>query len=334
MAARGVESVRAAVFWDEAQPFATAADVPPEAAARFRDAGRSADGLHAHGRGGGGGRGARHERPSRPPAQPGVGGAARRATPPPPRPTRPRSRRSPPRSCSATGPAGSFWAERPELPRVPVRDWQIWNEPNLPGFWSAQPFAPSYLRLLRAARAAIRAADPGARVILAGLPNYSWRALRAIYRAGGRGAFDAVALHPFTGPPRFVMKLIRLARAEMARNGDRRLPVWVTELSWPASAGQAAAPGRLRGHGRAARRRGSARRCGGCATRACAWGSSGCTGTRGCRRRRGRARSTGPACGGCAAPGWRARRRCDVFARWARRLEGCAKVPGDARRCR
>src|SRR5690348_13963311 len=28
------------------------------------------------------------------------------------------------------GPDGSFWAAHPSLPRVPIRMWQIWNEPH------------------------------------------------------------------------------------------------------------------------------------------------------------------------------------------------------------
>ena len=72
-----------------------------------------------------------------------------------------------------------------------------------------------YVRLLRASRRALRAADPGSRTILAGLPNESWIALRKVYKAGGRGAFDAVALHPYTGRPRNVIRLIEFARREM-----------------------------------------------------------------------------------------------------------------------
>ena len=142
------------------------------------------------------------------------------------------------------GPRGSLWAELPALPRLPVRDWQIWNEPNLTRYWTSQPFARPYVKLLRAARRALRAADPGSRTILAGLPNESWIALRTIYRAGGRGTFDAVALHPYTGRPRNVIKLIELARREMRRFHDGRKPVWLTELSWPASQGKTeGAPG-------------------------------------------------------------------------------------------
>jgi hypothetical protein len=142
------------------------------------------------------------------------------------------------------GPTGSLWAEQPALPRVPIRDWQIWNEPNLTRYWSKQPFARPYVKVLRASRRALRAADPGSRTVLAGLPNESWVALRKVYRAGGRGAFDVVALHPYTGKPKNVVKLVRLARKEMRKYGDRRKPVWLTELSWPASQGKTrGAPG-------------------------------------------------------------------------------------------
>ena len=142
------------------------------------------------------------------------------------------------------GPRGSLWAEQPGLPRMAIRDWQIWNEPNLTRYWTTQPFAKPYVALLRASRRALRAADPGSRTILAGLPNESWIALRSIYKAGGRGTFDAVALHPYTGKPRNVIKLIRFARREMRRARDGRRPVWLTELSWPASKGKTGgAPG-------------------------------------------------------------------------------------------
>ena len=136
------------------------------------------------------------------------------------------------------GPRGSLWAERPELPRLPIRDWQIWNEPNLALFWTPQPFARRYVALLKAARRAALAHDPGARIVLAGLPNISWVALRQIYRAGGRGSFDAIALHPYTSTPGRIMRLVRLARTESRRFHDGRVPIWLTEMSWAASRGK------------------------------------------------------------------------------------------------
>ncbi len=29
------------------------------------------------------------------------------------------------------GPSGSFWAENPGVPKTPVRQWQVWNEPDI-----------------------------------------------------------------------------------------------------------------------------------------------------------------------------------------------------------
>jgi hypothetical protein len=136
------------------------------------------------------------------------------------------------------GPTGSLWAERPGLPRLPIREWQIWNEPNLTLYWTPQPFAKRYVALLKASRRALRAQDPGAKIVLAGLPNISWVALREIYRAGGRGAFDAVALHPYTRTPGNILRLVRLARKETRRFHDGRVPIWLTEISWASSRGK------------------------------------------------------------------------------------------------
>ena len=61
------------------------------------------------------------------------------------------------------GPSGSLWTEHPEVPERPIRDWQIWNEPNLTRYWTpprGQGFARSYVRLLRAAHKALEGADP------------------------------------------------------------------------------------------------------------------------------------------------------------------------------
>jgi hypothetical protein len=137
------------------------------------------------------------------------------------------------------GPRGSLWRDHPEVRPRPIRDWQVWNEPNLVFYWSRQPFARSYVKLLRASRRALRAADHGSRTILAGLTNRSWRALRRIYQAGGRGAFDVVAIHPYTKQPQGVLRIAELIRRETRRFRDRRVPIWITELSWPASKGNA-----------------------------------------------------------------------------------------------
>jgi hypothetical protein len=141
---------------------------------------------------------------------------------------------------SRYGPNGSFWAQHPGIPRVPIRMWQIWNEPNFITYWSTQPFERSYVNLLRAAHNAIKAADQGAKVVLAGLTNFSWDYLRRIYKIrGARRLFDVVAAHPYTANPSGVVTILEKVRAVMDRFGDRRKPIIASEISWPSAKGQA-----------------------------------------------------------------------------------------------
>ena len=231
------------------------------------------------------------------------------------------------------GPNGSLWRERPELPKVPIRDWQIWNEPDLTRYWAEQPFAKDYARLVRAADAALKAADPGSRTILAGFPNESFNSLAKVYAAGARGSFDAVALHPYTGKPRNVVKLVELARGVMRRNRDAKVPIWVTELSWPA------AQGRVKGtrgfetteRGQASRLRDGLKRLAAARRRLriervfwYTWLSTdqgpNSFEYSGLRRLKGGKPVSAPSLA--------------EYRRAARRLEGCAKAPGDASRCR
>jgi hypothetical protein len=135
------------------------------------------------------------------------------------------------------GPKGTFWAHRSA--KVPIRMWQIWNEPNIPAFWPVQPFAQSYVYMLSAAREAIKGADPTAKIVLAGMPNYSWVDLGKIYRiAGARSLFDVVAIHPYTKTPQGVITILSYARRVMNANGDRAKPMLADEVSWPSSAGK------------------------------------------------------------------------------------------------
>ena len=94
------------------------------------------------------------------------------------------------------------------------------------------------MELLRAAFTAIRRADPGAQVVLCGFANFSWRALREIYRAGGRRWFDVAAVHPFTGKVANSLKIVRLNRDVMRRYGDARKPMMLTEVTWSSAKGR------------------------------------------------------------------------------------------------
>jgi hypothetical protein len=256
MVASGVESVRLVFHWSDAQPYRDFASVPAGQRSRFRDVGgvpTAFDGF-----------------------DPLVADAARRrlrmlvvVTTAPDWAAKYRGDSgSPPASDAAYaaftralvdryGPRGSFWTENPSIPRFPIRAWQPWNEPSIRSGWRDRRWAPPYVGLLRAARRSIEAGDPRARIVLAGLSNYSWRALAAIYRVrGARRLFDEVALHPYTREPAGVLTIVRNVRRVMARNGDARKRISLTEFGWPSALGKA------KGFGIETTEEGQARRAG------------------------------------------------------------------------
>jgi hypothetical protein len=142
------------------------------------------------------------------------------------------------------GPNGSFWTEHRDLVAQPIRYWQIWNEPSFSTFWSDQPFADDYVALLTASRSAVQAADPGGKIVLAGLPNKSWSSLEKIYKAGGRNQFDIAAFHPFTAKVDGVKTILQKDRKVMAKYHDSKKTLWVTEMSWTSAKGKLS-----KGHG-------------------------------------------------------------------------------------
>jgi hypothetical protein len=136
------------------------------------------------------------------------------------------------------GPQGTFWESHPDVPRRPVRAWQVWNEPNLSNYFYPQPYPEHYPALLCAAYRAVHGADPGAKVVMAGLANYSWRALAALERAHVHGCFDVAAVHPYSGRPSNSVKIARLNRQVLDAHGDRSRPIWLTELTWSSALGK------------------------------------------------------------------------------------------------
>ena len=244
MVASGVQTVRLPFDWSAAQPYEHMSDVPPDQVSQFQDVG----GV---------------------PTRFGVTDkivaltAARRLAllpvviyAPQWDAEHPNDLASPPSSAAPYGaflkalvgrygPHGTFWSSNPSLEPMPITAWQVWNEPNLPDHWSDQPgirstaSVPAYVRLLRAAHDALKAADPRATVVLAGLPDYSWEYLAAIYKVrGARGLFDEVAIHPYTGTASGVIELLGRARGVMNKAGDRRKPILASEIGWPSSQGE------------------------------------------------------------------------------------------------
>lgn len=149
------------------------------------------------------------------------------------------------------GPSGTFWSEHPGVPKLPIRRWQIWNEPNFK-YFIAKPNPAEYGKLVKISTAALKAADPGAQTILAGLfsrpkgarnprtgkhKSLNWYAsdfVSKMYRTtpGVGKKFSGVALHPYSIYARELPGVIEEFRRVLAANHDGGKGLWLTELGW------------------------------------------------------------------------------------------------------
>jgi polysaccharide biosynthesis protein PslG len=141
------------------------------------------------------------------------------------------------------GPGGRFWSEHPSLPQRPPRVWQVWNEPNVPQFYAPTPSVEGYTELLRISSHAIRSTDPGATILIGGLPGDPGKRgsiegtafLEGLYGAGARAYFDAVALHPYSPGVAGVRNQLVDVRTVLDAHNDFDTSIWVTELGWGAT---------------------------------------------------------------------------------------------------
>jgi polysaccharide biosynthesis protein PslG len=141
------------------------------------------------------------------------------------------------------GSNGSFWRDHPDLPKVPIVDWQVWNEPNSPLFWKPTPDAGDYLVLLRGFDTAVEGVDPNARIVLGGLFTTPRGGITLddfmaqLYADGAQGLFDAAAIHPYAANPEKALDYTKQLRDAMDTAGDSDSGIWLTEVGW-ASGGQ------------------------------------------------------------------------------------------------
>jgi polysaccharide biosynthesis protein PslG len=132
------------------------------------------------------------------------------------------------------GPAGDFWSGRAS--QTPIRRWQIWNEPNFVLFWHPRPAPLAYAKLLRISAHSIRALDPAAKIVTAGVAPVEdgitpWAFLRHLYEVPGiRSDFDFVALNPYAPYVPWVGLQIGFVRDVMRNAGDDRTPLLLSEL--------------------------------------------------------------------------------------------------------
>jgi glycosyl hydrolase family 42 (putative beta-galactosidase) len=148
------------------------------------------------------------------------------------------------------GPGGEFWRQtggvgvnyQPVVTtQMPIREWQIWNEPNF--FYFAYPVSSArYARLVTISSRAIKVVKPSAKVLLAGLfgePTAGGKRgmpaatfLEQLYRRPGlKSYFDGIALHPYAVDTETLIELVEALHEVTADNHDR-VGLYITEMGW------------------------------------------------------------------------------------------------------
>ena len=121
------------------------------------------------------------------------------------------------------------------VPKLPIRTWQIWNEANF--FYFAIPASPSrYAKLVTLSSQAIKAADPGAKVILSGLfakptatapegcrPPSSSKPSTGY--PGIKTRFDGISLHPYAVDTETLEEYVEEFHDVTTENHDRVPPL-------------------------------------------------------------------------------------------------------------
>jgi polysaccharide biosynthesis protein PslG len=157
------------------------------------------------------------------------------------------------------GPGGEFWRANPELRERPISAWQVWNEPNLPVYWPEGPDPEQYVELLRTVGDRIKAADPEAMVVSAGLSESRLGTpfrefVEGMFEAGADGAFDVFALHAFARDTAGSVAAAESTRALLGELGSDA-PIWITEVGW--ASGGPSSPFTVGEEGQAERVRGT-----------------------------------------------------------------------------
>lgn len=75
--------------------------------------------------------------------------------------------------------------------------WEIWNEPNIPGFWKPQPSVEDYSALALAAAQAIRQAAPDEAIVGPATSRVDLKFLEGCFQRGLLERWDAVSVHPY-----------------------------------------------------------------------------------------------------------------------------------------
>lgn len=126
-----------------------------------------------------------------------------------------------------------------------VKHWEIWNEPNIKGFWKPiEPSAELYAAFVKETAAVIRGVIPDVTIIggaLAGMPTDY---LRSLLAHGMAQHVDKISFHPYRAvPEQGYRETLESWRQLIRQNAEKTVELWQGENGCPSRPGSAGALG-------------------------------------------------------------------------------------------
>lgn len=129
------------------------------------------------------------------------------------------------------GVGGTFWQQNPQLPYLPVEQFEVWTEANSGNFWTTVD-PETYLQVLEPLSSAVHAVDPSAQILASiGWQNFQ-QYVTELYQDGAKGWINGIGFHPYAPDAPGVTLLTEQLRAIMTNFGDNS-PIFVTEIGQP-----------------------------------------------------------------------------------------------------
>lgn len=120
-----------------------------------------------------------------------------------------------------------------------IKYFEIWNEPNIPGFWKPEPNPKDYVLLLKAAYIACKTANPNCVILGGATSGVDTTFLETVFQTGGLQYMDMLSLHPYTGVSPEENHLIGKLNAarKLTEKYGKPLRIWITEVGYPTHIG-------------------------------------------------------------------------------------------------
>jgi hypothetical protein len=149
---------------------------------------------------------------------------------------------------AATDPGENYWRSPPRDPqdfarfvaaavgryRDRIHSWELWNEPDNAAYWLGRP--EQFAALVRAGSAAVRTADPSAKIVLGGIAGELDFLAKVLHDGQTAASVDVVNIHSYfetwhPSPIEHVTQYVAGA-AGLIRDTGGHQPLWMAETGY------------------------------------------------------------------------------------------------------